>query len=156
MSWKMPEPSCATPVGQTIVFCGLPAGEAGHFGSTHFPHHAKTTPRLQEFRVSSARRNFNAYSSPARRPLPPLPGSRTRRRGPGMEARALPRERAKPPRWIWFVLFLQNRVPSEWPKFRPESESTPPKTLFGPTARLVDERAVINKNRRDGADGRRV
>jgi hypothetical protein len=35
----MPEPSCVAPVGQTgqtIVFCGLPAGEAGRFGSPTF------------------------------------------------------------------------------------------------------------------------
>jgi hypothetical protein len=40
----MPEPFCTAPVGQTIVFCGLPAGEAGRFGSLVFHVAAKTTP----------------------------------------------------------------------------------------------------------------
>ena len=42
----MPEPFCIAPVGQAIVFCGLPAGEA-RFGSPTFLPAAQTRGDLR-------------------------------------------------------------------------------------------------------------
>lgn len=50
----MPEqncPVCRLTVGQAIVFCGLPAGIAGRFGSPIFLAAANTIPRYPNSRL---------------------------------------------------------------------------------------------------------